>query len=898
MLGAFRTLLFLVLLMNLTIVLADEGSSERSHGEQLKNRIQFNNEKINTLISKIKDKKNKSPQLKKIKKEKDNLVLENFKSKLFFKRELLKERLSHAKKNEKLELRYSPNGICNNPCRIKLEAVINKKLKNKFQKFIFYVDNEAIESLTPELSTSIFFSKNMLTDKQKKLLTKNIPLHRLFKLRVEGIISETKMLQSEVKKLVVKSLPSNLTSIDLITNSVVPFNKIQVITSGINATRLQGAINSVPIIFEIDPNVGSSQVLYGLMPNLSAGKYKLLISNFNFDIQVTQMPKVSNPLGYVNSITTNSLNLSSIITESGRYDNIMSNDGISLFSKYNEVIVAFDNFIKYEATSSEIQEIANIINANTLSDPNIYFFVNNDRKSIRNYLKTINQEEIVSKVMSIFISSSFAQESSFKKLLIAKVNEAIKSTLTVSFNTIIDGMINKCYVAKARTVPRSIVLSEMVLTRAFAASATLLIANQISGAYGYYATITAAQALVILIGQDCEGDSTINPKLVIQSQPVAPINPGESFQYGVKCDVGDSRYYNPGSILTKVSSRFDYISNELQETGDLIARDKLVHNCSGLGQDTIKDRHSIFCTANLLNETTYYQKNRNQYEIVNPSQCNGSNESYDVGTYLISNPDISCNFVNKENNVNIVGETAFANQIVFDLSKKMPCPLKPKAVINYTKNNLSVKFDSTDPQNPNVTGNIYYWDFGDGHTANTSSKTISHEYSVAGSYTVSLVVTDSLGRVGNVEQVVDVRNDVMAFGNLTICNGGLAYNQMKFILSSRYLDASFSLNHIYHFNPYENEISLTCECKTMRVPTDIPFDVHVTATEIASPNQEGGSIEILPYAGSMTVSSTSQGVFQWFTVVGDVPQPGSTNQSWRILKGGDDRAFCRDYIFR
>lgn len=896
MLVAFRTLLYLVLLMNLTIVLADVSKGEQNHGVQLKNRIQFNNEKIHTLTNKIKDKKNKSAELKKIKKEKDNLVLENFKSKFLFKRELLKERLSHAKKNEKLELRYSPNGVCNNPCRINLKAVINKKLKTKFQKFIFYIDNKPIESLTPELSTSIYFSKNMLTDKQKKLLTKNIPLHRLFKLRVEGIISETKMYQSEVKKLVIKSLPSNLTSIDLITNSVVPFNKIQVMTSGINATRLQGSINSIPIIFEVDPSVGSSQVLYGLMPNLSAGKYKLLISNFNFDIQVIQMPKVSNPLAYVNNITTNSLDLSSIIIESGRYDNIMSNDGISLFSKYNEVIIAFDNFIKYEATPSEIQEIANIINASTLSDPSVYFFVNNDRKSIRNYLKLINQERIFSKVMSLFISSSFAQESSFKKLLMAKVTEAIKSSLTLSFNTIIDGMINKCYVAKARPVPRSIVLSEMTLTKAFAVSATAVIANQISGAYGYYATITAAQTLVILIGQDCEGDSTIIPKLVIQSQPISPIMPGESFQYEVKCDVGDNRYYNPGSILTKVTSRFDYISKELQETGDLIARDKLVHSCSGLGQDVIKDNHRIFCTTNLLNETLYYQNNRDQYEVVNPSQCNGSNNSYDVGTYLISNPDMSCNFVNMENNVNIAGENATVNQIVFDLSKKMPCPLTPKAVINYTKDNLQVIFDSTGSEDPSNKGLTYSWNFGDGQMSNTSSETISHKYSEAGTYTVSLTVTDTLGASDTVQEVIEVREEV---GNLTICNGGLPYNQMNFTLSSENLSESFSLKHIYHFDSFGNGTGrLTCECKKLSVPSDIPFDVHVTAEEIASPNQEGGTIDILPYSGSMTISSTREETFQWYTI-GDVVLPsGSTGQLWQVIEGVYYRTSCSDYVYK
>lgn len=218
----------------------------------------------------------------------------------------------------------------------------------------------------------------------------------------------------------------------------------------------------------------------------------------------------------------------------------------------------------------------------------------------------------------------------------------------------------------------------------------------------------------------------------------------------------------------------------------------------------------------------------------------------------------------------------------------------PKAVINYTKNNLVVDFDSSDPQNTNVTGLIYSWDFGDGETINTSSETISHEYSEAGSYTVSLTVTDSSGGSDTTQKIVDVTN----VGNLIICNGGLPYNQMNFTLSSEDLNSSFSLKHIYHFDSNGNGIGLSCECKKISVPTDTPFDVHVTATEIASPNQEGPLIEILPYSGSMTVSSTREETFQWYTV-GDVTlPPGSTGQLWRVIEGVYYRTQCSERIFK
>lgn len=78
----------------------------------------------------------------------------------------------------------------------------------------------------------------------------------------------------------------------------------------------------------------------------------------------------------------------------------------------------------------------------------------------------------------------------------------------------------------------------------------------------------------------------------------------------------------------------------------------------------------------------------------------------------------------------------------------------PKAVINYTKNNLVVNFDSTDPQNPSLTGLVYDWDFGDGQIS--AEKSPVHTYSQAGTYNISLTVTDLYGTSDTVSDSVVV----------------------------------------------------------------------------------------------------------------------------------------------
>jgi PKD repeat protein len=50
----------------------------------------------------------------------------------------------------------------------------------------------------------------------------------------------------------------------------------------------------------------------------------------------------------------------------------------------------------------------------------------------------------------------------------------------------------------------------------------------------------------------------------------------------------------------------------------------------------------------------------------------------------------------------------------------------------------------------------YRWDFGNGTTQDTSGPTTTHTYALAGTYTVTLVVTDDIGRTGTVNRTVTV----------------------------------------------------------------------------------------------------------------------------------------------
>lgn len=69
----------------------------------------------------------------------------------------------------------------------------------------------------------------------------------------------------------------------------------------------------------------------------------------------------------------------------------------------------------------------------------------------------------------------------------------------------------------------------------------------------------------------------------------------------------------------------------------------------------------------------------------------------------------------------------------------------PTAAFTVSISGTTITLDASTSSSPVGTIASYVWNFGDGQTATTSSPTITHTYTVSGSYTVSLTVINSAG---------------------------------------------------------------------------------------------------------------------------------------------------------
>lgn len=89
------------------------------------------------------------------------------------------------------------------------------------------------------------------------------------------------------------------------------------------------------------------------------------------------------------------------------------------------------------------------------------------------------------------------------------------------------------------------------------------------------------------------------------------------------------------------------------------------------------------------------------------------------------------------------------------------------ANIEYTKNNLEVLFDSSDPQDRNPEGLTYVWTFGDGQTATTNKELFPHTYLQPGTYPLSLTVKDQSGNKVSADSSIVVVSNIKAVINYT-----------------------------------------------------------------------------------------------------------------------------------
>lgn len=114
-----------------------------------------------------------------------------------------------------------------------------------------------------------------------------------------------------------------------------------------------------------------------------------------------------------------------------------------------------------------------------------------------------------------------------------------------------------------------------------------------------------------------------------------------------------------------------------------------------------------------------------------------------------SNHFITSTYLNSEKMTtgNLSQLRDFTLQSVVDIASELEsnCPAQFRAIINYQRKGLWVTFDATDPDDPNITGLTYEWDFGNGDMLVTDKKRINYQYSEEGYYEVSLKVKDATG---------------------------------------------------------------------------------------------------------------------------------------------------------
>jgi PKD repeat protein len=86
-------------------------------------------------------------------------------------------------------------------------------------------------------------------------------------------------------------------------------------------------------------------------------------------------------------------------------------------------------------------------------------------------------------------------------------------------------------------------------------------------------------------------------------------------------------------------------------------------------------------------------------------------------------------------------------------------PLPPVASFTYSQTpsvGYATTFDASVSYSPNGTITNYYLDFGDSNTANTSNAVITHVYTLQGTYTVHLVVTDNYTATDSINNDITV----------------------------------------------------------------------------------------------------------------------------------------------
>ncbi|MFQ5999158.1 MAG: PKD domain-containing protein [Candidatus Bathyarchaeia archaeon] len=156
---------------------------------------------------------------------------------------------------------------------------------------------------------------------------------------------------------------------------------------------------------------------------------------------------------------------------------------------------------------------------------------------------------------------------------------------------------------------------------------------------------------------------------------------------------------------------------------------------------------------------------------------------------------------------------------------------RPTASFTYSPDipdlNETVTFDASASQDPDGSIINYTWDFGDGNVTTVNVATITHAFSVSGSYDVNLTVTDNDGLNGSVAHTVTVGIRAAFTFSPPAPNPG---DVVTFNATTSYSRRGTIINYTWNFND-GNITTVNATTITHIFSTGGSYDVNLTVTD-------------------------------------------------------------------